>query len=115
AVAALDKKARTHPLSGKRICLIDDDETVRKATAGLLERWGCIVETASHWSDIKGECDAILADMQLGDDMNGLDTVAAIRNRLGKIVPAVILTGHSDVETREKIAAANLPALSKPV
>jgi len=115
AKAGPARKGRTHPLSGKRICLIDDDETVRKAAAGLLERWGCIVESGAAADDIAGACDAILADMQLGNGASGLDAVAAIRRRSGNAVPAVILTGHSDAETMEKIAAANLPVLSKPV
>lgn len=110
-----ERKGRTHLLSGKRICLIDDDETVSKATAGLLERWGCIVETGAGADEIAGACDAILADMQLANGASGLDAVAAIRRRTGNAVPAVILTGHSDAETMEKIAAANLSVLSKPV
>ena len=110
-----DKRGRTHPLSGKRICLIDDDETVREATAGLLERWGCVVETGSGSDDIKGECDAILADMQLSGGKNGLDAIAVIRDRAERPIPAVILTGHSDAETRTKIVAANIPVLDKPV
>lgn len=109
------RKGRAHPLSGKRICVIDDDETVRKAAAGLLERWGCIVEHGAGVGDIAGACDAILADLQLGDGASGLEAIDAIRRRSGRAIPAVILTGYSDVETRQKIVAANLPALSKPV
>ena len=109
-------RGRTHPLSGKRICLIDDDETVRLAATGLLERWGCTVRSCAGPDDgITGECDAILADMQLGNGVSGLDVVATIRRQSGRDIPAVILTGHSDAETRELIAAANLPVLSKPV
>lgn len=109
------RKGRTHPLSGKRICIVDDDEPVRKAAAGLLERWGCVVESGVGADDIAGACDAILADMQLGNGVSGLDVITAIRSRSGKVIPAVILTGHSDAETLEKIAAVNLPVLSKPV
>ena len=109
------RKGRTHPLSGKRICIVDDDEPVRKAAAGLLERWGCVVESGVGADDIAGACDAILADMQLGNGVSGLDAITAIRRRSGKAIPAVILTGHSDAETLEKIAAFNLPVLSKPV
>ena len=109
------RRGGTHPLSGKRVCLVDDDETVRKAASGLLERWGCVVESGVGADEIAGECDAILADMQLGNGMSGLDAIAAIRRRSGKAIPAAILTGHSDAETLKKIAAANLPVLSKPV
>ena len=95
---------------------IDDDETVRLAATGLLERWGCTVRSCAGPDDgITGECDAILADMQLGNGVSGLDVVATIRRQSGRDIPAVILTGHSDAETRELIAAANLPVLSKPV
>ena len=95
---------------------IDDDETVRLAATDLLERWGCTVHSCAGPDDgITGECDAILADMQLGNGVSGLDVVATIRRQSGRDIPAVILTGHSDAETRELIAAANLPVLSKPV
>ncbi|UYN99921.1 MAG: hybrid sensor histidine kinase/response regulator [Devosia sp.] len=115
ASAAPARKSRSHLLSGKRICLIDDDETVRNATVGLLERWGCIVDTAASSGDVAGRYDAILADMQLGDGQTGIDAIEAIRRQAGRDIPAVVLTGHSDSQTRTVISAANLPVLSKPV
>ena len=109
------RRSHAHPLFGKRICLIDDDETVRLATTRLLERWGCTVSAFSGVEAISGPFDAILADLELGDEKSGLDVVAALNANAKHPVPAVILTGHDDDATQERIAESRLPVLSKPV
>ena len=108
------RRPSVHPLSGKRICLVDDDETVLVATRRLLERWGCRVEAFSGVEPIEGEFDAIVTDMQLGAGGNGLSVIRSLRSSAQHEIPAVILTGHSDDETLRQIGLAGIPVLSKP-
>lgn len=108
--------ARTHPLSGTRICLVDDDDVVRAATVRLLERWGCVVMAGSGLGDADyDDCDAILTDMHLGECRDGLELVSTVRRRANRAIPALILTGRGDRATLERIEAAGLPLLAKPV
>lgn len=110
------RPAHAHPVAGKRIVLVDDDETVRIATTRLLERWGCIVTAGASVDEIGDpDCDAILADMHLAAGEDGLRVVTSIRKRADRVIPAVILTGRGDRETLHRIAVAGLPVLSKPV
>lgn len=115
-VAARPTRERhIHPLSGKRICLIDDDKPVRAATSQLLERWGCQVEAFSGSESIEGTFDAILADMVLEGEKSGLDIVMDMRNSTGHAVPAVILTGYDNDDISRRVSHADLPVLRKPV
>ncbi len=104
-----------HPLSGRRICLVEDDEKVRLATASLLERWGCKVTAWMGQEEIGGEYDAILTDMHLGTGKDGLTIIAELRGRIGSHLPAIVLTGRSDEATLSAIHRAGIPVLGKPV
>lgn len=108
--AALD-----HPLSGRRICLVEDDDTVRAATNGLLERWGCVVTAWTGKEAITGEYDAVVSDMYLGPESDGLSIVRSLREESDGDLPAIILTGLTDETTVARIADAGILVLPKPV
>ncbi|MAT70937.1 MAG: two-component system response regulator [Planctomycetaceae bacterium] len=102
-------------LAGRRVLVVDEDETVRSAAHELLERYHTIVETAH---DGKEACamvrnlsadahyDVIIADIRL-PDMNGYDFLVALREILDD-VPLVLMTGfgydpgHSIVKARRE-------------
>lgn len=113
-VNARPRRMSLHPLSGKRICLIDDDETVLAATGQLLERWGCTVHVFTGAEAIEGDFDAIVSDMQLGTFSDGLTFIKALRQKARKAIPAVILTGHGGDDLLRQIGDAGIPVLSKP-
>ena len=101
-------------LRGKRILVVDADEQVREDAHELLERYGCIVETAHkgdeavmmvRGSGVAGSYDVIISDIRL-PDYSGYQLML----RLGKImtrVPMVLMTGfgydpgHSIVKARQ--------------
>ncbi|MEX0585689.1 MAG: GAF domain-containing protein, partial [Pirellulales bacterium] len=74
-------------LRGRRILVADADETVRCAAHALLERYGCIVETARRGGEAvsmvrnTGELnyEAIIADIRL-PDMTGYDLFVRLRD-----------------------------------
>ena len=87
-------------LSGKRVLVVDADESVRQAAHALLERYHCIVETAHDGIEAclmirnlghGSSYDAILADVRL-PDMNGFELLLKIRE-LMDVVPLILMTG----------------------
>lgn len=105
-------------LQGRRVLVMDNDPQVLESTARLLEAWGCHVHAAPGMSGgIPGPADGIellLVDMRLDDGEDGIGAVARLRRRLGRDVPALVMTGDVSVATRECIAASGLPMLEKP-
>jgi len=110
----VDEAERRPSLSGKRILVADADESVRSAAHNLLERYGCIVETAHDGSEalsmarnlaLEGNYDVILIDIRLPDT-----TAYELLLKLQEImdpVPLVLMTGfgydpgHSIVKARQ--------------
>ncbi|KTB82042.1 ATP-binding response regulator [Pseudomonas syringae] len=102
-------------LKGVRICLVEDDHNVLMATAALLERWGCEVQTARSAEGLITDCDIIVADYDLGTTANGLDCIERIRAARGWDVPALIVTGREVEVVLESMHGAEVSVLSKPL
>lgn len=107
-------------LSGLRVLLIDDDETVCAAIADLLATWGCWCEVATSDEDalkvLSGfDPDVLLADYRLRSHRTGLQAVQAVRARLGRPVPAAIITGDTAAERLREAHASGLVLMHKPV
>ncbi len=101
-------------LLGKRILVVDEDNSVRTDAHRLLEKYGCIVETAHEGKEAvmmvrnsggEGSYDVIISDIKL-PDYSGYQLMC----RLGEImprVPMVLMTGygydpgHSIVKARQ--------------
>ncbi len=101
-------------LVGRRILVVDADESVRSAAHALLERYHCIVETAHDGSEARmmvrnlaaeSSYDVIIADIRL-PDMNGYELMSKLSELMEK-VPMVLMTGfgydpgHSIVKARQ--------------
>lgn len=101
-------------LVGKRILVVDADESVRSAAHGLLERYHCVVETAHDGNEARlmvrnlaagSAYDVIIADIRL-PDMNGYELMSKLAELMEK-VPMVLMTGfgydpgHSIVKARQ--------------
>ena len=106
-------------LRGRRMLVVDADDSVRSAAHNLLERYGCVVETAHDGGEaicmvrnvaLDGSYDVIIADIRL-PDMSGYDLMVKLQAILDP-VPLVLMTGfgydpgHSIVKARQ----AGLPA-----
>jgi|GEM_PF-47261 len=114
AVPAGIESEQHSALSGKRILVVDEDGSVRDDAHRLLERYGCIVETAHEGKEAvmmvrgsggEGSYDVIISDIKL-PDFSGYQLMC----RLGEImprVPMVLMTGfgydpgHSIVKARQ--------------
>jgi CheY-like chemotaxis protein len=110
----LASKADQRPtLVGRRVLVADDDDAVRSAAHDLLDRYGCIVETAHNGDEacfmVRNlgpgvSYDVIIADIRL-PDMSGFDLMIKLQQML-EVVPLVLMTGfgydpgHSIVKAR---------------
>ena len=100
-------------LRGRRILVVDADESVRSAAHALLERYGCVVETAHDGAEAVymvraapgSDYDVIIADIRL-PDMKGYDFMIKLQEIIDP-VPLVLMTGfgydpgHSIVKARQ--------------
>ncbi len=100
-------------IRGRRILVVDADENVRSAAHNLLERYGCVVETAHDGAEalymirsmIDGEYDVVISDIRL-PDMSGYDFMLKLQEVMDS-APLVLMTGfgwdpgHSLVKARQ--------------
>jgi len=101
-------------LVGRRVLVVDADESVRSAAHALLERYRCIVETAHDGSEAQfmvrslssdEHYDAIISDIRL-PDMTGFDLMQKLKEVM-EVVPMALMTGfgydpgHSIVKARQ--------------
>ena len=105
-------QSNTRPLlCNRRVLVVDADDAVRNDAHALLERYGCIVETAHNSEEAvamvrnSGGYDIILSDIKL-PDMSGYRLMCRLQE-LMKRVPLVLMTGfgydpgHSVVKARQ--------------
>lgn len=114
-------------LRGKRILVVDEDESVRTAAHNLLDRYGCIVETAHNGGEatfmarnmLQSEdgYDAVIADIRL-PDMTGYEFMLKLKE-LMEPVPFILMIdfGYDPAHNLVKCSQSGLPknsVLCKP-
>ncbi len=108
------------PPPRRRILVVDDEAHVRTALAMVLRELGHDVDTAETIDealDLVGQDkpQLVIADFRLGGGHTGIELVNAVRSRMDRDVPAVVLTGDTDPATIHRIAGAGLHLLHKPL
>ncbi len=108
------------PLPGRRLLVIDNEESILLSMTALLEQWGCTVVTAtdeqSAVAALAGVApDAILADYHLDHGLTGWDVVLAVRGRFDQALPAVMITADRSDQCRQQLQGCGVPVLNKPV
>jgi PAS domain S-box-containing protein len=124
--AAADAHAATAgsvpaPGPARRVLVVEDDAGLRYATRRWLSGRGLSVEAVGG---CRAALDAIAAgfdpeivvtDFHLADGETALDVVRVVRERLGRDVPALMLSGDSSAGARAAAGVAGLSLLLKPV
>lgn len=104
------------------ILVIEDDAAVRELLRQLLTEDGHDVSIVAdghaaidliYRENLKP--DLLLADYNLPGGMTGMATVIRLREKLGRKIPAIILTGDISSSTLSDIAGESVVRLSKPV
>jgi Na+/proline symporter/signal transduction histidine kinase/ActR/RegA family two-component response regulator len=108
-------------ISGLMTLCIDNEPAVLEGMELLLQGWGCDVlkaQSAAAALDVIGASlrppDIILADYHL-DSGTGLDAIAAIRARLGRDVPAIMITADRTSEVQRDVRMQGITMLRKPI
>ncbi len=104
------------------ILVVEDDPSVREMLALLLEGEGhrtTAVEDGRQALELAARGairpDLVVADYNLPRGLNGLQTVAGLRDTLDHEIPAIILTGDISTGTLREIAQGGHLHLNKPV
>ncbi len=111
---------RPMPTSGA-ILVIDNDLSILAGMRALLENWGRDVITAVSPNEpavlaaVNAGLSLMLVDYHLEDDLTGDIAVAQIRALHKNLLPAAIVTADRSEEVKAKLAALDLPILTKPV
>jgi FixJ family two-component response regulator len=100
------------------ISIVDDDESVRDAMAGLMKSYGYLVETFDSGasflnSDRRRRTDCLIADVQM-PGMSGFELHSQLV-AAGEPIPTILITAHPDERARARaIEAGVLCYLAKP-
>jgi two-component system, sensor histidine kinase len=107
--------------SERIVCLVENDTDLRLAMCMLLEKWRfnvIDVETGEDAVLLLEEIgivpDKFLIDYQLGDGMDGIGLIEALRARHGDI-EALIITANRTPAVRKKCADAGVRIAQKPI
>ena len=103
------------------VTVIDNDPQVLQGMRVLLENWGLKVVAGTHPDDpevdasVREGTGLLIADYHLDDGLTGDEAIAALRARHGGDLPAIVITADRTDEVKQKLAAQELPVLTKPV
>lgn len=117
AVWPIEKQA---PID-KLIWIIEDDKTMRDGLETILHSWNCRVESLGSGKEVQQLLDRnsappeiIIADYQLINE-TGLELLVKIRQHYRRDITAIMVTGTTNLKTRDKIEQAGCKLIMKPV
>ena len=102
----------------KVVCVVDDDESLRRSVRNLLSSVGFRVETFASAEEFlesihRANTGCLVLDLRM-PGMNGLDLLRHL-GAMGSRIPVIILTAHGDEEARRRSLEAGAVAfLGKP-
>jgi two-component system, sensor histidine kinase len=113
----------TYGLSGTKVLVIDNDQSVLEAMQSLLQRWACEVVLVRDIAEIDrivtgaGQTpDIVLADYHLDRGACGVSAVEKLRAAAGDPeLPAIIITADHSPAIADKAHASRCELLLKPV
>ena len=122
--ARVDPHPGTPGLEGVRLLVIDNEPAVLESMEALLQRWGCQVIAVRGLEDALEQLDGanqenwpslVLADYHLDNGFTGREAIHAVRERLGRELPAAIVTADRSDEVRRLLQMDGMTMLNKPV
>jgi len=104
------------------VLLVDDESAILRGTAELFDNWDIGLVTArsadeaEHWLDSLARVpDVIVSDYRLPDDTDGIEVITRLRQKYGRDIPAILVTGDTAPDTILRITQAGFPLLHKPL
>jgi signal transduction histidine kinase len=108
-------------LRGSHVLVLDDEVSVLDAMRRLLEGWGCEVTTAATPEEAEAYVhpsrppDLVIVDYRLRQHASGIETIGKLHQRIGKPVPALVITGDTAPDRLREAQESGYPLLHKPV
>lgn len=122
AATATDAPSAVDPFAhvrGTHVLLVDDEPTVRRAAARLLESIGCTVRSAESAADAlmqlqspSTSVDVLITDFRM-PGRSGIDLIADA-HRCSERLPIVLVSGHLDAARTEGAIPDGVALLAKP-
>ncbi len=114
------ESAAPTPLAGLHILIIDDDEAIRASLARLITGWGASCAIADSRSEALPlvklrQPDLLICDYRLRQGDTGPRVIAAICDTLGTDIPALLLTGDTQVDMTTEPSLRHHALMAKPV
>lgn len=111
---------KPHGLIGLNALCIDDQQENLDALGTLLSKWSVSCEYANNWQEALQKAQiqrpqVLLVDYHLGHEANGLELIQAIRSRLNKNIPAVLITANQEEGIVQQCDNLEVNYLSKPI
>ena len=107
-------------VQGKRFVVVEDDTLVAQAITSTLEAMGGEVRCFNNAADALhhasiGYADYFIVDYMLGSELNGIQFLNLLRQKLHKPIRAVLVTGDTSATLISETAKLDWPVLYKPV
>ncbi len=116
------RQAALEPRTSRpRVLLVEDDAAVREATRMLLNVEGyhvsavCSLDEALQKASEEAGLDLLVTDYHLSEGEKGTQVIAALRERSGASLKAVLITGDTSSAIKELPRDPHLRVTSKPV
>ena len=108
------------PLPGRRVLVLDNEESILHSMAALLQQWGCEVLTATDLEQanavLNGSApELILADYHLDRGVTGWEVARTLRGQFAQAIPVVMITADRSDQCRRELQGVGVPVLNKPV
>lgn len=103
------------------VLLVEDDARVRNATRMFLKAEGYDVTATSSFEEAVAAAEPgkdlrlLITDYHLGGNQTGVQVIDAVREKLGRQLPAILMTGDTSSAMRELRCDAFLRTASKPI
>lgn len=104
------------------IAVIDDEESIREGLEELLRLWGCEVVVSANEKDAIARLrsygrkpDGIICDYRLRENLTGLAAIDSINSAFQSQIPALIVTGDTEMALLIELKASGHQVLHKPV
>lgn len=104
------------------VFLLENDEEVADAMAMLFERWKLESVTAGSYRELLAtmrsrrlEPQVVIADLDLDDELDGIEAIELLRREIGFDVPGVLTTADQSRDIQERARAAGIEYFSKPL
>ena len=124
-VAVPPRPARPAPANDERprfAVLVDDDAIVLLGLQAMFGEWGYDVLIAGSTDQVMEKLevlgrrpDIVVADYRLREGRVGTEAILRIRERFGRTIPGIILTGETGPECHHDAAAHGFHVAHKPV